>query len=357
MFVYPTVTNLDGIKHTRTMFDQYLMSRLARTDAMGNPLQNDDNSVGFFLRRLEQNIGRVFETFAPPLTFDQDCVTEYDLDPGAENVVYTAVDGTGEARIIGGATKDVRFSSVQAQEVKLKTARIASGFDYTVKELDNMMLAAKNGVAFDIKDGRIKKAIRSLDELSENLGYYGSNEHEMYGLLNNPDVTLVDSAFKPYLTARTANELYAWFIEIYFAVLEQTLDSFQPNVCRMSRKLLQRLSSVRDSESNTTALGLIYEYFNNPANASSRVAFDVRNALSTSWLQRAGVIPSNEDDEILLFYHLSPDTVVRKINTIKSIPLQQEGFSFTGRLYYDVSSVMMPYTKAVNFVKYDTAIA
>lgn len=356
MLVFPTISNLDGIKYTRNMFDEYFYRASSRYDNNGQLFQLDDNAVGFFQRRLEQNVGRIFEAYAPELTFDQDCVQEYDLDPGAEDVVYTAVDGRGEARIIGGATQDVRLSSTQAEEVKLKTARIASGFQYTEKELDNMILSAKQGVAFDIKEQRIKKAVKALDELSENLGYYGSNEHNILGMLNNPAVTIVDSDFEPY-NNKTANELYAFFVNLYFTVLDATQETMAPNVCRMSLNMFRLLTETRDSESNATAWELIQNLFNDPTTVQNRVAFRTRNALRNNYLKRNGIIASNDDDEIIMFYHLSPDTTVRKINAIRSKPLEMEGFNYVGRLFYDVSSVMMPYTKAVNFVKYSTATA
>jgi hypothetical protein len=349
MLVFPTVTNQDGIKYTRSMFDEYLYRYAHRSDGMGNQMQLDDNSVAFFLRRLEQNVGKVFESYTPELTFEKDCVQQYDLDPGAEDVVYTEVDGTGEARIIGGATQDVRLSTVQGAEVKLKTARIASGFSYTEKELDNMILASKTGSPFDIKEHRVKRAVQGLDELAENLGYHGSNEHQIYGLFNDPGVTLANSSFKPYLTAQTANNLYDWFLGLYFDTSINTFERFKPNVCRMTEKLKSKLARTRDSESNATAWTLIRDYFGND------VQFETRTSLRTEILKRHGTLPSNEDKEVLMFYYLSPDTVARKINNIRSKPLEMEGFNYIGRLFYDVSSVMMPYKKAVNFVKYDIA--
>jgi hypothetical protein len=345
MLVFSTVTNLDGIKHTRAMFDEYLYRYSHRHD-----MQLDDNSVAFFLRRLEQNVGRVFESYHPELTFERDCVQQYDLDPGAEDVVYTEVDGTGEARIIGGATQDVRMSQVQGAEVKLKTARMAAGFSYTEKELDNMILSAKTGSPFDVKDHRIKSAVQAIDELAENLGYHGSTEHDIFGLFNDPGITLVDSAFKPYLTGRTANELYDWFLQMYFDVSIQTFERFKPNVCRMTEKLKSKLARTRDSESNATAWSLIMDFFGND------VQFETRTSLRTERLQRNGTLSAAEDKEIVMFYHLSPDTVARKINNLRSKPLAMEGFNYVGRLFYDVSSVMIPYKKAVNFIKYSNSI-
>ena len=355
MIVFPTVSNLDGIKYTRSMFDEYLYRYSTRSDGMGNGMQLDDNSVAFFLRRLEQNVGKVFESYSPELTFEKDCVQQYDLDPGAEDVVYTEVDGTGEARIIGGATQDVRLSTAQGAEVKLKTARIASGFSYTEKELDNMILSSKTGSPFDIKEHRVKRAVQGLDEFAENLGYFGSTEHQIYGLFNDPGVTLVDSSFKPYLASgRTANDLYDWIVGLYFAVSINTYERFKPNVCRMTEALFSRLCRVRDSESNATAWTLIRDFFSANGMAVS-VNFETRTALRTERLQRNGAITTAEDKEVLMMYHLSPDTVCRKVNNIRSKPLEMEGFNYTGRLFYDVSSVMMPYKKAVNFIKYPKA--
>lgn len=355
MLVFPTVTNLDGLKYTRSMFDEYLYRYGQRSDSQGNALQLDDNSVAFFLRRLEQNLGRVFESYSPELTFERDCVQQYDLDPGAEDIVYTEVDGTGEARIIGGATQDVRLSTVQAQEVKLKTARIAAGFNYTEKELDNMILSSKSGSPFDIKEHRVKRAVQSLDELAENLGYHGSTEHQIYGLFNDPGVTIVDSSFKPYLASgRTANDLYDWIVGLYFAVSINTFERFKPNVCRVTEALFSRMCRLRDSESNATAWTLIRDFFN--ANGMVvNVNFDMRTALRTDRLQRNGTLASNEAKEVLMMYHLSPDTVMRKVNNIRSKPLEMEGFNYIGRMFYDVSSVVIPYKKAVNFIKYPTA--
>lgn len=337
----------ENYKYSQDLVSEYLYRR-----ANSGTLQLDDNSVAFFLRRLDQTIGRVFESLAPELSFADDCVQEFDLDPGAENLVYPEIDNIAEAKIIGGATDDVRIANFQAEEVQLKKVRIGIGYDYTDQELDNMLLASKNGVAFDVKEQRIKGALQGLDELADNLGYYGNSVHNIAGMFNHPNTTVIDSAFKPYLaTGMTANLLYQFFVDSYWAVRINTEDRLKPNVCRMSLPLMRRLTSVRDSESNKTAWDLINEFLGQ----IEGVNFATRPALFTDRLKRNGILASNEDKEILAFYRLSPDTMLRKLNAVRSKPLESRGFRYIGRLFYDVSSVMIPYGKSANFIKYSTA--
>jgi hypothetical protein len=341
-----------NIKYTTGLIDGYLQNRQSQYGS----LNLDDNTVGFFQRQLEQNLGKIFESMKPEITIAQDIITKSGLPYEIKEVYYTEVDTTGKATIIGGGTDDINQVTTVGQEVKYKRAKLAIGYAYSQEELDVMFSQVQFGRALNINEYKIKGCVEALDDLSEKLGYYGNTEHGIVGLLTDPAVPVVNDTFKPFLTTRTAEQLYTWFYDSYSLVKNRTRLRLNPNNCLMSTKLLDKLISTRStSANNRTAWEMILDLFSRQGTQLPNVILQDREALRQSELERYGVTAPGDNEEILVFYNKSEDTTFRMINDIRTQPFQRNNMNFSTIMYYDVTSTIMPYKEAISIIKYPIA--
>jgi hypothetical protein len=343
---------ISNIKYTTGLLDGYLQNR----QSMHGAMNVDDNTVGFFQRQLEQNLGKIFESLKPTITVAEDIITQTGLPYGTKEVFYTEVDTTGKATIIGGGTDDINQVTTVGQEVKYKRARLAIGYAYSQEELDVMYSQCCYGQPLNINQYKIKGCVEALDDLSEKLGYYGNTEHGIVGLLTDPALPVVNDTFKPFLTTVTAEALYTWFYNSYSLVKNRTRLRLNPNTCLMSTKLLDKLISTRSTSSNNrTAWEMIMDLFTRQGTQTPNVLFFDREALRQDELERYGVTNAGDNKEILLFYNKTPDTTFRMINEIRTQPFQRNNMNFSTIMYYDITSTIMPYKEALSIIKYPIA--
>jgi hypothetical protein len=334
-------------QYTNGLVKHYLDNR----QSIHGSLNLDDNAIAFFQRQLEKDLGKVFESLKPTLTVEQDIVTQAGLPYGTKSVFYTEVDTRGMASIIAGGSDDIQQVSMLGQEVSYKRARLAIGYSYSQEELDTMFEDTLYRKPLNVNEYKLKGCIYALDDLSEKLGYYGNTPHGITGLLTDPALTPVNDTFKPYLTTRTAEELYNWFVTSYYYIVQQTRQRFAPNTCLISLKLMIRLQSVRSlSANNETAWDMV-------TNLMSQMGVTLvnRESLRQSELELNGVTDTGDNAEIMVFYHKSPDTTFRMINDIRTQPFERRNLNFSTIMYYDVTSTIIPYKDVVSIIKYPIA--
>jgi hypothetical protein len=334
-------------QYTNGLVKHYLENR----QSIHGSLNLDDNAIAFFQRQLEKDLGKVFESLKPTLTVEQDIVTQAGLPYGTKSVFYTEVDTRGMASIIAGGSDDIKQVSMLGQEVSYKRARLAIGYSYSQEELDTMFEDTLYRKPLNVNEYKLKGCIYALDDLSEKLGYYGDTNHGITGLLTDPALTPVIDTFKPYLTTRTAEELYNWFVISYYYIVQQTRQRFAPNTCLIPLKLMIRLQSVRSlSANNETAWDMV-------TNLMSQMGVTLvnRESLRQSELELNGVTNAGDNTEIMVFYHKSPDTTFRMINDIRTQPFERRNLNFSTIMYYDVTSTIIPYKDVVSIIKYPIA--
>lgn len=341
-----------NVLYTTGLLEGYLQNR----QSLYGSLNCDDNTVAIFQRQLEMSLGRVFESMKPAITIAEDVITNAGLPYDKKEVFYTEVDTIGKATIVGGGTDDINQVTTRGQEVKYKRAKMAIGYSYSQEELDVMMGQSLYGNILNVNEYKLKGCVDALDDLSEKLGYYGNTAHDIVGLLSDPALPFVNDTFKPYLTTRTAEELYKWFLDSYSLVKSRTRQRFAPNACIMSFRLFVQLQSTRStSANNETAWDMICRLFNQQGNPDPVVSLNHREALRQDQLELYGITSSVTPSEVLVFYHKSPDTTFRMINDIRTQPFQRNGMNFSTIMYYDVTSTIMPYKDAISVIKYPIA--
>jgi hypothetical protein len=334
-------------QYTNGLVKHYLENR----QSIHGSLNLDDNAIAFFQRQLEKDLGKVFESLKPTLTVEQDIVTQAGLPYGTKSVFYTEVDTRGMASIIAGGSDDIKQVSMLGQEVSYKRARLAIGYSYSQEELDTMFEDTLYRKPLNVNEYKLKGCIYALDDLSEKLGYYGDSSHGIVGLLTDPALTPVIDTFKPYLTTQTAEALYNWFVRSYYYIVQQTRQRFAPNTCLIPLKLMIRLQSVRSlSANNETAWDMV-------TNLMSQMGVTLMNreSLRQSELESNGVTNVGDNQEIMVFYHKSPDTIFRMINDIRTQPFERRNLNFSTIMYYDVTSTIIPYKEVVSIIKYPIA--
>lgn len=309
------------------------------------------DQAAFFLQRyLEYRLPGIFERKHRELVFDNGMYLPQtgDLPPGANDIVSELEDARGEAAIIADDTDDIPLVDVKISEDKNPVVRIADGFKYSDREIEAALYAASNGQRItNLRERRMINAVRAINIKSHLLGAYGDAAHGVSGILNNPNVPVVNSSTNLYDPATTPDQILAFFSDRFSAIRTSTYLTAAPNVVLVPDKLHTRLiTAYRNTASDSSIKQLILTAL------SSLGLRDIRpiNEASSAELERFGVHAPETNKDRLVFYNLGPDGFMRKFTPYRQTEPERRALAYYVFLVKYVSSVINEYPEESLYV-------
>lgn len=155
--------------------------------AMPPELRADADAGGLFLPRQLTHVFEPIDDLRAPLTITEAFAKVRGVPPGAEFFSQPRLGISGEAMIwSGGPVPRVQIAqSEQPQPV----ITIASSYDWTTITELNASFAS-----FDLVSRKRAAAYRIVDEKRNELGLFGADSANVWGVLNHPDLPRVYSA-------------------------------------------------------------------------------------------------------------------------------------------------------------------
>jgi hypothetical protein len=194
------------------MFRQSLID-FARRNATNLGVRTDADSM-FFVRQLEQVLAKEYDAEFPEMTIANGSLLPRDTEvsPGAESYVYRFVEPTGFAKILNTyADTDIPEIGLAGKETVGKIVALATMYGWSFQDLRTAVFA-KTDIA--TRKGNASKQAHMLQ--ANNLGWFGSMGHGIYGLLTHPNITytlapLNAGATSRLWSAKTFEEILADF--------------------------------------------------------------------------------------------------------------------------------------------------
>ncbi|BEU28745.1 MAG: Putative major capsid protein [Edwardsiella phage MSW-3] len=207
--------------------DQWVINNTA-LDAIGNPnvMLDADGGIAFYISQLAGIEATVYETPYGDITYRSDVPMAANIPEYADTWMYRSYDGVTMGKFIGANGQDLPRVAQSAQMHNVPLGYAGNECHYT---LDEMRKSAAMNMPIDAEQARL--AFRGAEEHSQSVAYFGDSSRGMYGLFNNPNVTL-SSATKDYKTMN-GQELFNMLNAPIFSVINLSRRFHVPNTALM----------------------------------------------------------------------------------------------------------------------------
>lgn len=308
----------------------------------------------FLTRYLEYKLPSVLRKRFSSLYFDDGtyCPQVADIPVGAETISVETVQHYGQASIMTGSAQDAPMSEITVGKDVYRIAHIFGACSYSDPELRASEMASKNGqLVTSFRDERLMGMRRMIDVKSHQLCAYGSSKHEMYGILNHPEVPLSNtSTYKLYAGNATSKNIIDFIANEYYTGWTSTNYVEMPNALYLPPALYKLLNTTfRSDNVGDTLMDSLKKVL-----PSLSIVVPM-SELANAELEANGVQSSGTAKDRLVFLNLSSENVVRHFAPMYIMPPAQEGMKYNIYAYKSVSSVQFDYPRTARYADFLTA--
>lgn len=219
-------------------------AHLARFDAMM------ENGSVFLARELDFLFGEVYRAEMPPLNAMRDIPQLTGIPAGAQTFTRKMYTPTGKARVIADHATDLPRADVAATSMTHNVRTIGIGYGYTIQE---MMSAQMTGTRLESERG--VAARRGIEELMNDIAWYGARTYGLFGLLSHPYIPRTTLSIT---SASTPAAIAAAIASLYTSVVRITRNAERPSRLTLPTQVYQHIATTRMGDgSDTTILAFI----------------------------------------------------------------------------------------------------
>jgi len=240
---------VDSTQPGRVLYDTHRVS----VDALGHHF--DQMGAALSLRRDAFNAGlglfeppdltarfsRILEERMPPLTSREAFRANTEAPPGSLFTEQSRVQSTGEAVILKGGVRDVPAVAIGQARDRRPIVYMAAKFE--INWLEQLSINAY-GAGLNVTDRKLRTTRRVIMELQNRLAWEGSDEHDIWGVLNHPYLDKIISA-TVFENASDPDDVVKALIDYANYAEEQSGSTFQPNTMVIAPKVFNFIASRR----------------------------------------------------------------------------------------------------------------
>lgn len=288
-----------------------------------------DDGLAFYISQLSNLESKIYETKYRNIVYAEWVPVDTSDPEWVDEISYLSYDAVTMGKFIGANAKDLPQVAMNASKSSIKVGYGGIGYGYT---LDELRKSAAMGMAIDATGA--KMSFRGYQEHCQRLAFQGDSGRGMYGLFNNPNVSVANSTYD-WDTA-TNDEIVA---DMNAALIKVWVDSKEvhlPNVLGIDSARWAIISERRMAAGTDTT---ILEYFkkNNLFTARTGQPLTIKSCLE---LATAGVggVPR------MIAYELTEENLIMKQPMPwRPLPPQPQGLRVDVPCEYKIGGVEFRY--------------
>jgi hypothetical protein len=251
-----------------------------------------------------------------------------------------------------GSAQDAPMSEVTVGKDVYRIAHIFGACSYSDPELRAAEMASNNGqLVTSFRDERLTGMRRMIDVKSHQLCAYGSSKHDIFGILNHPEVPLSNtSTYKLYAGNATAKLIVDFIANEYYTGWTSTNYVEMPNALYLPPALFKLLNTTfRSDNVGDTLMDSLKKVL------PSLSIIVPMSELASAELEANGVQAAATGKDRLVFLNLSSENLVRHFAPMYVMPPAQVGMKYNIYAYKSVSSVQFDYPKTARYADFPIA--
>ena len=313
----------------------------------------DADETYFFARQLEWVKKQTKDVLYPEFKGSWICPVSNEADTGTETITYGQYEGVGKASVVDRRTKDYKKVEIRKKEFSQPVRTLAMSIDWSLQELRNDAMRAKNGNTEAGKSATERKtdwAIKGIREKEEEIIAKGDSDFGLIGFYNNSNIyemstgATVDqikadgTGNKANWLVKDADKIIRDFNQIVNYVPTQTKGVHTINTVLMTNGYYARIATLRIPNTNTSVLA----YLKSVHPDKEIVAYDRVN------LAAAGYDSGTPTEDWIIAYHRAPTILQQEIPQVIEVlpPLQTSHEEFESAVRERHGGILIYYPKA-----------
>ncbi len=313
-----SIVTLDGLSATVDTKDgRQVQMDAALVNAMSSALLDADGAF-FFQRQLEHIKARSYDVRYADLKARELFPVSNEGGPGVTSITYRTYDQVGAAKIINAYADDLPRADVAGKETTIPVRSVGTSYGYNLDEIQASQLT---GASLDQR--RANAARRSVEQVVNDVAFYGDAESGLPGLFSNPNIptgAVVNPGSGTEWVNKTPDEILFDVNDLFADIFETTKMVERGNTLLIPpAQWSYIMSTPRSATSDTT----IAQYL-------------VQNSPYLNSLE--DIIPLNECNAVnnpllstdaMVAYDRSPDKLQLEIPVeLEWLPVQQKNLEF-----------------------------
>lgn len=218
--------------------------------AMNNGYFDADGAV-FFQRQLEHLKARSYDVKYAELKARQVFPVSNEAGPGVTTITYRTYDQTGSAKIINAYAEDLPRADVAGKETSIPVRSVGTAYAYNIDEIQSAQL-----VGMPLDQRRANAGRRAVEQVINNVAFFGDAEHGLPGLFTNPNIptgAVVNGGSGTEWTNKTPEQILFDVNNIFADVFETTKMVERANTMMIPpAQWSYIMSTARSTTSDTT---------------------------------------------------------------------------------------------------------
>ncbi len=300
----------------------------------------DANESAFFARELETIKAKTYDIKYPALKATSLIPVSTDAGTGAESITYQQFDQVGIMKIISNYADDLPRSDVFGKEFTSKVKSLGGSYGYNVQEVRNAQMAGRP------LNAKKATSVRKANDLkADRLAWYGDDDAQLSGLLNNANIPTGTAAATGTASATewSAKTAALILIDLNAAVtaIEETTKGIEiPDTILLPISQWRIISTTRMADGTDTT---VKEFFmkNNP---------DIRQIERVNEMKNVTPLPSGTAGtaDVMITYKKDPDVLTLEIpQPFEQFPAQERNLEFVIPAHSRFGGVIVYYPLAI----------
>ena len=296
-------------------------TKLTLDAAIAMAIQNtylDADGAVFFQRQLEHIKAKSYDVRYAELKARQLFPVSNDGGHGITSITYRTYDQAGAAKIINAYADDLPRADVAGKETTIPVRSVGISYGYNLDEIQSSQLT---GASLDQR--RANAARRSVEQVVNDVAFFGDAESGMGGLFDNPNIptgAVVNPGSGTAWVNKTADEILFDINDLFADIFETTKMVEQGNTLLLPPSQWSYIMATpRATNSDTTIAAYIAQ--NSPflTGIDDIIAVNECAAANNPELATDGMVA----------YDRNPDKLQLEIPVeLEMLPVQQKNLEF-----------------------------
>lgn len=286
--------------------------------------------------------------------------TMTDIQPGIRELVQDEVLEFGEADLGANDADDIPLVEIKTRENRYRVVMPRAGYPVRFAETLADNVARANGIQYNPTDVRANAVLRVIEEKYNKFSAVGDSTMSITGLINNADVTVVNSSFDPFDSGSTADDIANWFLTTASDIFKNSNNVEYPNVALVSSGLHELFANRRMPDGAETVLSYILKTQRERSSLIPGQRLEDIVPLvecGADYLEANGVESPATNKDRIVFYNNNQEVVERHSMTGAIAAFPEDWTVVKGArkiypFYSFLSEVMINYPGAFTYVKH-----
>lgn len=214
----------------------------------------DDKFTNTLSKELEYVKSMTYDIRYPDLKARQLIPTSNEVDTAAETITYRQWDEFGMAQIISNHADDLPLVDALVEEFTQRVHSLGAAYQYSIIDIRR---SARSGSKLDQR--RARAARSAIENKIENIAALGDASAKLYGIANNPNVTLVTPITGSWATA-TADQIIADLHKLANSIVVTNKETFLPDTILLDIANYNLISTKRVSTTGDTGMTVLKSF-------------------------------------------------------------------------------------------------